>query len=197
MAGWIWVVIVLAVLVCVALAVWAVASQRRTRRLQDRFGPEYARTASEAGSRREAEAELAAREERHDTLNVRALSADARRRYASRWEDVQAEFVDAPEEAVAHADELVNEVMSERGYPMEDFEQRVADVSVEHPVVVENYRAAHRIVVAMDSGEASTEEERRAMQHFRALFDDLLSEAGERGIESRATSATAREGASR
>ena len=195
MAGWIWVVIVLAVLVCVAAAVWTVASQRRTQRLQDRFGPEYARTASATGSRREAEAELAAREERHDELNVRALSPDARRRYASRWEDVQAEFVDAPEDAVAHADELVNEVMSERGYPMEDFEQRVADVSVDHPVVVENYRAAHRIVVAMDSGEASTEEERRAMQHFRALFDDLLSEAGERGIESRATSATSREGA--
>ncbi len=157
MAGWMWVVIVLAVLICGAVALWTVASQRRTRRLQDRFGPEYARTADAAGSRREAEAELAAREERHDTLNVRALSPDARRRYASRWEDVQAEFVEAPEEAVVHADELVNEVMSERGYPMENFEQRVADVSVDHPLVVENYRAAHRIVVAMDSGEASTE----------------------------------------
>ena len=149
MAGWIWVVIVLVAVVCVALTVWAAASQRRTRRLQDRFGPEYARTTSEAGSRREADAELAAREERHDTLNVRALSPDARRRYASRREDVQTEFVDAPEDAVGHADELVNEVMSERGYPMEDFEQRVADVSVDHPVVVENYRAAHRIVVAI------------------------------------------------
>ena len=195
MAGWIWVVIALVVLICVAVAVWTLVSRRRTERLQDRFGPEYGRTARATGSKRAAEAELAAREVRHDTLDVRALSPDSRRRYASRWEDVQAEFVDSPEDAVAHADELVNEVMSERGYPMEDFEQRVADVSVDHPVVAENYRAAHRIVTAMDSGGASTEDERRAMQHFRALFDDLLSAEGERGIESRATSATAREGA--
>ena len=125
------------------------------------------------------------------------FSPDARRRYATRWQDVQAEFVDSPMDAVSRADDLVSEVMTDRGYPMEAFEQRVADVSVDHPVVVENYRAAHQIVLAMDRGEASTEDERLAMQHFRALFDDLLSGEGDREAQPRATLTNAREGAPR
>lgn len=193
MAGWIWVLLAVAVVVCVAGAVWMVVSRRRTQHLRERFGPEYGRTASAAGGRRAGEAELAAREAHHDSLNVCELSPDARRRYATQWEDVQAEFVDSPADAVTHADDLVAKVMNERGYPVEDFERRVADVSVDHPVVVENYRAAHRIVIAMDQGEASTEEERRAMQHFRALFDDLL--IGNGMDQSRSTSTAGREGA--
>ena len=160
MAGWIWVVIVLAVLVCVG---WRSGQWYRSVVLE---GCKTGSGRSTPGQRarpvvgeRPRPSSPPAKSARH--AHVRALSPDARRRYASRWEDVQAEFVDAPVDAVAHADGLVSEVMSERGYPMEDFEQRVADVSVDHPVVVENYRAAHRIVVAMDRGEASTEEERR------------------------------------
>ena len=130
-------------------------------------------------------------------MNIRSLSPDARRHYAARWQDVQAEFVDSPADAVGRADDLVSEVMGDRGYPMEDFEQRVADVSVDHPTAVINYRAAHGVVTAMARGEASTEEERRAMQHFRALFDDLLAGDGERQDQPGVESTTAREGVPR
>jgi hypothetical protein len=194
MATWIWVVIAVAVVLCLVVIAQMAFGRRRTQKLQERFGPEYARTARASGGRRDAEKELAAREERHDNLNIRALPPDARRRYAIAWQDVQAEFVDSPIDAVSHADGLVSQVMSDRGYPMDDFDQRAADVSVDHPVVVENYRAAHRIVYAMGHGEASTEEERVAMQHFRALFDELLAGDGGRETEPAATSTASREG---
>jgi len=179
MAVWIWVVIVVAAVLVVGVAAWALGSQRRTRHLQHRFGPEYDRATSQTESRREAEADLAAREARRETLDIRPLPAQARERYASRWQDVQAGFVDAPEAAVEQADKLVHEVMSDRGYPMDDFDQRAADVSVDHPVVVESYREAHDVYVSMKAGNSTTEEERWAMRHYRALFDALLDPAGE------------------
>jgi hypothetical protein len=154
--------------------VWQALSRRRTGRLQERFGPEYDRTVGGAESKREAEAELQEREERRGELEVRPLSQAARDRYVERWQGVQAEFVDNPGAAVARADDLIQSVMSERGYPVEDFEQRAADVSVDHPRVVENYREGHRLARSSAEGEGSTENLRQAMRHYRALFEELV-----------------------
>ena len=174
MPVWLAVLIVVAVVVVVALVVWRAMASRRTQKLQERFGAEYDRTANEIGSRRQAESELAAREERRQQLNIRPLPSEARRRYVDQWQGVQAQFVDAPAAAVAAADGLVSSVMGDRGYPMDDFEQRAADVSVDHPQVVENYRAAHAISTRAAGGDATTEDLRQAMQHYRALFEELL-----------------------
>jgi hypothetical protein len=175
MPGWLWALIVLVVLVVAAVVVWRAVSTRRTQHLRERFGPEYDRAADDAGSRRRAEAELAAREQRREQLNIRPLPPEARERYVQEWQTVQAQFVDSPAAAVAAADALVSSVMRDRGYPMDDFEQRAADISVDHPQVVENYRAAHRISEASKEGTASTEDLRQATQHYRSLFEELLS----------------------
>jgi hypothetical protein len=183
MATWAWIVIVAMAVVVVCLAALVVSQRRRTRHLKQQFGPEYDRATKNADGKREAEAELLAREKRREEYDVKPLSESSRVRYASRWQDVQAGFVDEPEQAVEHADDLVNEVMSERGYPMDDFDQRAADVSVDHPEVVENYRKAHRIYLSMKKGTASTEEERQAMRHYRSLFDLLAGAQEARSTE--------------
>ena len=154
--------------------------QRQSQQLQEGFGPEYKRTVEErGGDRREAEAELKARRERREQFEVRPLDPAARDAYAERWRGVQGRFVDEPAPAVGEADHLVMEVMRDRGYPVADeFEQRAADVSVDHPQVVEHYRAAHAISIRATGGEAKTEDLRQAMVHFRALFQDLLDEGG-------------------
>ena len=174
MASWVWVVIALAVVAALALIVWQTMARRRTGRLQERFGPEYDRTVDSADSKRHAETELEAREERRQSLDIRPLSAAARARYVEQWQTVQAQFVDEPRSAVARADELIQSVMAERGYPVEDFEQRAADVSVDHPEVVENYRSGHRLAQGVGDDAGSTEDLRQAMRHYRALFDDLV-----------------------
>jgi hypothetical protein len=174
MPVWAWVVIVVGVVLVVALGAWLVGSRRRSGRLQSRFGPEYERTVETAGSKREAEAELAEREERREQLEVRPLSSAARERYLASWQTVQAEFVDGPAAAVVGADSLIQSVMAERGYPVDDFEQRAADVSVDHPEVVEHYRAGHRLSEMSANGEGSTEDLRQAMRHYRALFETLV-----------------------
>ncbi len=143
-------------------------------------------------SRRQAEAELAAREERHEQLDLRPLSLATRERYLERWQAVQAEFVDDPRTAVASADSLIQSVMAERGYPVEDFEQRAADVSVEHPQVVENYRRGHRLAQASAGGDSSTENLRQAMRHYRALFDELVEPDTERPAEREPSETAAR-----
>lgn len=176
MPGWAWVLIVVVIAVVVIAVIWRALAARRTRGLKERFGPEYDRAARTAGSRRKAEAELAARQERREQLHIRPLSSESRARYARQWETIQAQFVDSPQGAVASADGLVSSVMSERGYPMDDFEQRAADVSVDHPEVVENYRRAHAIYERSTGGEADTEDVRQAMQHYRSLFDELLGD---------------------
>jgi hypothetical protein len=170
------VVIVLAIALVVAIgaAVWLYMRKRQTEQLQDRFGPEYDRTLAEHHDPRQAERELKAREERVDQLNIRPLERDERDRFAERWQAVQARFVDDPTGATDEADQLVGEVMATRGYPVGDFEQRAADVSVHHPRVVEHYRAAHAIAVRNSRGDADTEQLRQALVHFRALFEDLL-----------------------
>ena len=170
------VVIVLAIALVVAIgaAVWLYMRNRQSEQLQDRFGPEYDRTLSEHHDQRQAERELKAREERVDQLNIRPLEHDERDRFSERWQAVQARFVDEPTGATDEADQLVGEVMAARGYPVGDFEQRAADVSVHHPRVVEHYRAAHMIAGRNARGDADTEQLRQALVHFRALFEDLL-----------------------
>lgn len=174
MPAWVWVVIAVAVLAVVGMIVWLAVGRRRTTRLREQFGPEYDRTVDSADTRRDAESELQAREERRRRLEIRPLSTEARSRYVENWQVVQAQFVDDPRSAVASADVLIQSVMTERGYPVEDFEQRSADVSVDHPEVVDNYREGHRLAQASADGGDSTEDLRQAMQHYRALFDDLL-----------------------
>ena len=178
MDTWVWIVIaVAAVVVLAVLAAWLAARRRRTGRLQEQFGPEYERTVEESGARRRAEAELEERRERRAALDVRPLAPAARDRYLERWRVVQERFIDDPGGAVSDADHLVNQVMRERGYPVEDdFERRAADVSVDHPHLVENYRAAYAVAGANARGEASTEELRQAVVHYRSLFDELLGE---------------------
>lgn len=174
MDAWVWVVIVGAALVVVALVAWPVVRKRRTVQLQERFGPEYERTVRERGDRRSAEAELEERRERRSQLEVRPLSSAASRRYAEEWRAVQSRFVDEPVAAVGDADRIVTEVMRERGYPMDDFDRQAEVISVDHPHVVEDYREGHAIYRAYDRGDASTEDLRQAMVHYRSLFDELL-----------------------
>jgi hypothetical protein len=177
MPSWVWVLIAIAVVAVLAVVVWQALARRRTGRLQQQFGPEYDRTVGTADSKRDAEAELQARAERRGQLEVRPLSQAARERYLQSWRSVQAQFVDDPHGAVASADSLIRSVMADRGYPVEDFEQRAADISVDHPEVVENYREGHRLAQASADGGDSTEDLRQAMRHYRALFDDLLEPA--------------------
>jgi hypothetical protein len=170
----IWVLVAVLVVAVVVLAVLLMRS-RRSERLQEQFGPEYERAVEERGDRRQAEAELAERRDRRAHLDIRPLDPSARERYAERWQAAQRHFVDQPGPAVGEADALVSAVMSERGYPVSDeFDQRAADISVDHPVVVEHYRAAHAISQRATAGDATTEDLRQAMVHFRALFDELL-----------------------
>jgi hypothetical protein len=173
MEAWGWIIIVL-VVVAAAAAAWWVGMRRRSGRLRERFGPEYERTVSRAETPAQGEAELEARELRRTKLDIRPLDPDEREQYLLSWKEVQAIFVDDPKGAVASADRQVTDVMLARGYPMDDFERRAADISVDHPGVVENYRAAHSVFEASDESGAETEDLRRAFVHYRALFEELL-----------------------
>jgi len=176
MPGWLWAVIVVAALIIICVVVASGLRARRSRELQGRFGPEYDRVAADAPSKRQAEAELKARAQRHDELDLRPLDPRDRDRYRARWQDVQAKFVDDPDGAVQDADGLIQDVMRRRGYPVHDFDTRAADLSVDHSDVVENYRAGHAIAVARERGKAGTDELRRAIQHYRGLFDALVEQ---------------------
>lgn len=159
------------------IVVWLL-QRRHTTELRSRFGEvEYERTLNTGGDRRHAEALLDQRKKRVESFHLRPLSYSDQTRFVTAWADVQAHFVDAPAGAVTEADHLVSDLMATRGYPMTDFEQRAADISVDHPVVTQNYRAAHDIAVRHATGQATTEDLRRAMIHYRALFDDLLGES--------------------
>jgi hypothetical protein len=168
------VILVVAVLVVIGIAVMIMRSRERER-LQEHFGAEYEHQVEAAGgSKAKAEAELLKREKRVQKLDIKPLSPAERDAFADEWQKVQARFVDDPERSIALADALVAEVMKARGYPVQDFEQRAADISVEHPKVVENYRAAHEIAVRHSRGSAGTEDLRNALLGYRALFDELL-----------------------
>jgi len=165
--------VAIAVIVIVAV-LWLAMSRRRSQQLRDRFGPEYEHVVRTEKNVRRAEATLEARAKRVDALHIRPLRPEDATRFDATWRGVQARFVDDPKGAVTEADRLVGEVMSARGYPLGDFEQRVADISVDHPDVVMNYRAAREIALVHARSQASTEDLRQAMVHYRALFKDLL-----------------------
>jgi hypothetical protein len=188
MPVWGWILIAaIVVIAAVAIIVVRLNSRKRTERLKERFGPEYERTVGEAGEQSAAEKELAARERKRDKLDIVPLSPQAREKYADRWRTVQTAFVDNPSSAVGEADRLVILVMRERGYPIDDFDQRAADISVDHPTVVENYRAAHSIALSQqEGGDVGTEEQRQAFVHYRALFDKLLETDKDKSQEARA-----------
>jgi hypothetical protein len=189
MPGYAWAIIIVVAILLAAVIVWRALASRRTRTLQGRFGPEYDRTIESTDSKRDAERELNARAERRDELDIRPLAPGARQRYLTEWQQVQARFVDDPDGAVRSADMLIQTVMSERGYPMDDFEQRAADISVDHPDVVQNYREGHRLTRASATGDGTTEDLRQAMQHYRALFDELLEEASDQPVQRDSTTA--------
>lgn len=165
----------LVVALVVALVVWKRQSAQRSARLRQHFGPEYERALSQHKSRAAAERELEQREKRVEELEIRPLSAEQCARFGNSWNELQQRFVDDPRVAVSEADLLVKQVMKARGYPVGDYEQRVADLSVEHASVLNHYRAARSIAKASERGEASTEDLRQAMVHYRALFTDLLA----------------------
>ena len=168
------VIVIIVLVVAVALIGRVTRQRRQSEQLHETFGSEYDRAVSQHGSQDRAEADLLARKERVEALNIRPLSATDRTRFAAAWRSTQARFVDHPVEATADADRLIADLMQVRGYPVRDFEQRAADISVSYPDVVANYRAAHATSVASAQGQASTEDLRTAMIHYRALFDELL-----------------------
>jgi hypothetical protein len=182
MSTWVWIVIAAVVVIVVLAIVWSATRAKRTRALQGTFGSEYDRTVDRAGDRRSAERELSERQKQHEQLDIRPLSPQSRDRYLERWQSTQSRFVDDPRGAVAEADTLVQEVMQERGYPTKDFERRVADISVDHPNLVEKYRTADGIARASERGDASTEDMRHSVRHYRALFDELL-ETDDAGVD--------------
>lgn len=175
MSAWLIIVLIILVLVIVAAVLFAVRASRR-KQLQNKFGPEYDRVVADADSRTEAERELRDREKRHAELELKPLSAESKARYSVAWEEVQIQFVDAPETAVSTADELTTRLIAERGYPTGDYDDQLATLSVQHARTLEHYRDAHAISERSKSGEAGTEDLRQALVHYRALFADLLGE---------------------
>ena len=174
MPVWGWIVVAVLAVFLVGAVGWIVYTRQRSERLKRTFGPEYERVVQSEDSQSRAESELAERYRRRKQLDIRPLPPEVRQRYHVAWLTTQARFVDAPKEAVDEADDLVTQVMRDRGYPMEDFDQRAADVSVDHPAVVDNYRQAHAIWLENRAGRADTEALRRAFVHYRSLFDELL-----------------------
>jgi hypothetical protein len=169
-------VAILIVLVLLVVLALVAGRQRRSRRLKERFGPEYDRTVAEAGDRKAAESQLEERTARRERFDIVALDPADRARYVDAWRQTQARFVDEPAEATREADRLITSVMRDRGYPIDDFEQRADDISVDHPDVVQNYRAAHSVYTKASDGNggASTEDLRQGFVHYRALFSELL-----------------------
>lgn len=167
-------VLAVAVLALIAIGAWLYMRKKQSERLVQRFGPEYGRAVDEMGSRSKAEAELRQREKRVSKLHIVPLSPSDAARFSQEWKALQGRFVDNPKGVLVEADLLVRELMEKRGYPMGDFEHRAADISVDHPAVVDHYRAAHDIAMRDKRGETDTEGLRQAIVHYRALFDELL-----------------------
>jgi hypothetical protein len=164
----------IAIALVAGLAVWLYLRQRRSKLLRERFGPEYDRVVSQQGDRRRAEGVLEFREKRRESLEIRPLSEASRQDYSNRWNRIQSQFVDDPAGAITEGDRLINEIMKARGYPVGNFEELADVISVDHPVVVNNYRSAHAIAVGRTGGQTTTEGLRKAMVHYRSLFDELV-----------------------
>jgi hypothetical protein len=160
--------------VLIVIAIFWYVRGRRSEQLRKHFGPEYKRTLDQYGDQRKAEEVLVEREKRVRKLDIHGLTAEEQERFADSWQRTQALFVDEPSRAVTEANSLVNELMQSRGYPVGDFEQRAADISVDHPHVVTNYRAARDVAERNKSGKATTEDLRQAIVHYRSLFEELL-----------------------
>jgi hypothetical protein len=177
MSVWAWILIAAVIVVAIPaliVTVGIVGSRRKTHRLKEHYGREYERLVSETGSEKAANRELTTRERKRDKLDIVPLTPAAHSDFTARWQEVQATFVDNPASAVAVADRLVTDVMRQRGYPIDDFDRRAADISVDHPDIVDNYRAAHSINNSQQD-EVSTEQQREAFVHYRALFEKLLA----------------------
>lgn len=170
-----WLLVVLAIVVVLVIGMVAIR-QLRSRSLKERFGPEYDRLVDEEGDRRSAEAELRGRVKRRGTLHISDLEPAARQAYAEQWLNTQQRFIDEPGQTVAEADGLVQTVMRERGYPVDEFDERIEMMSVDHPQLVDNYRTAHAIQLRSEQQEASTDDLREAFQRYRALFSELLAD---------------------
>jgi hypothetical protein len=183
------IVLVIVLLVVAAAILFGVRAARR-RKLQSTFGPEYDRAVADTGSRADAEKELRERERRHADLELKELSPESKARYSAAWEEVQITFVDNPNEAVGTADDLVTRLIAERGYPTDDYQDQLASLSVEHARTLGHYRDAHEISTRSRSGEASTEDLRQALVHYRALFADLLGEDPVAGTTTTTTTST-------
>ena len=170
------IVLAVAVVLIIAVSAWLYLRKRRstTAGLRQRFGPEYERAVREHGSERKAEAKLTDREKRIEKLNIRDLNPMERERFSEQWKSVQSHFVDSPKGALTEGDDLVSSLMKTRGYPTSDFDQRANDISVDHPQVVENYRSAHEIAMRVGKDQATTEDLRTAMIHYRSLFEELV-----------------------
>lgn len=169
------IITVVAVLVIIGIVLGLVFSRRkRTEKLQEHFGPEYEHAVQTLGDEKEAQAELEERKKHVEALNIRSLSTVERDRYLAEWTAVQSKFVDEPGQAIVEADRLIMEVMQLRAYPVSDFEQRAADISVQYPALVSNYRAARAIALKNEQHQADTEELRQAMIYYRSLFEELL-----------------------
>lgn len=179
------VAVAIALIVGIAIGVAAIylVQQSRTKRLKQRFGPEYERVVADTGDRPLAEARLEERRRRVEKLQIRPLTPAERARFQEDWREIQARFVDDPGGAVNRADHLVGDVMTLEGYPMLDFDKRAEDISVDHPVVIENYREGHRVALKHDQGRASTEDLRKAMIHYRTLFEELVGQSEFIGTE--------------
>jgi FtsZ-interacting cell division protein ZipA len=173
MPVWGWILIAIGAVIIAAIVVRQMSATRRTSDLRDRFGPEYDRVAEDT-DRSTAEAELEHRVERREEFDIKPLPEDSRKRYQESWRDVQAQFVDDPRGAIGTADKLLKSVMAERGYPIEDFDQRASDLSVDHPNVVQHYREGHRIAEESKRNGTSTEDLRQALKHYRELFEELV-----------------------
>ena len=197
MDTWVWIVIAAVVVAVVAIVAIVVMRQRRRTELRESFGSDYDRAVAREGDVRKGESDLMARRERRAELDIRPLSPQSRTTYARSWEQTQARFVDNPATALAQADALIIAVMEERGYPMDDFERRAEDISVDHPDVVQHYRAAHDISVRVDEdpnastsstvSDVSTEDLRQGLVHYRALFQELLEPDEDEPSRDRAT----------
>jgi hypothetical protein len=172
-------IIIAVIVIVVVLAAIVLFQRRRSEQLRSRFGPEYQRAVEETGDRRKAESELQERAKRVEKLDIRPLTLAQRQQFTDEWQRVQAKFVDDPERSIDQADRLLQDVMTARGYPVQDFDQVAADISVDHPTVVQNYRAGHEIAVRHSHGKGDTEDLRKAMIHYRELFAELVTEGAE------------------